>query len=351
MFLRTLAWRPPHNHHPDATCIGTYWEAHTRMDLKKSVKSVDSTAIVDSTSIDRGPMARQRALIDAHPLNRQAGVTIPWERFSLADTHMHTNYSDGTGSVEDVLEHVQKATPLDVIAITDHDTITGALRARDLVAKRSYRFELVVGEEVSTREGHMLALFIEKRIPPGLSIERSIELVHEQGGLAIVAHPFNRIFRYSVQKPVMDRLLRQPELHPDGVETLNGSFAGIGSSQIAMRLARSLYDWTEVGGSDAHTPSAIGCAHTRFVGSGAPGLREAIMRGETSPAGRFWRSREYLVIVSHHAAFGRARMYATQERPLVRAAGLRSLAFGWSARAAERYVARRVVPVRERVSA
>jgi predicted metal-dependent phosphoesterase TrpH len=321
------------------------------MDLKKSVKSVDSTAIVDATSVDRGPMARQRALIDAHPLNRQAGVTIPWERFSLADTHMHTNYSDGTGSVDDVLEHVQNATPLDVIAITDHDTITGALRARDLVMKRNYRFELVVGEEISTREGHMLALFIEKRIPPNLSIERSIELVHEQGGLAIVAHPFNRIFRYSVQKPVMDRLLRQPELHPDGVESLNGSFAGIGSSQTAMRLSRTLYGWTEMGGSDAHTPSAIGCAHTRFVGSGADGLRDAILRGETAPAGNFWRSREYLVIVSHHAAFGRARMYATQERPAVLAAGLRSLAFGWSARAAERYVARRVVPVGERVSA
>src|SRR4051794_10330492 len=291
------------------------------------VNSMDSTTAVEPTTLGRGRVAPLQALIDAHPLNRQAGLTIPWEHFSLADTHMHTHYSDGTGSVEETLQHIQNATPLDVIAITDHDTITGALRARDLAAKRDYRFEVVVGEEVSTREGHMLALFIEKRIPPDLSIERSIELVHEQGGLAIVAHPFNRIFRFSVQEPVMDRLLRQPELHPDGVETLNGSFAGIGSSQIAMRLSRSRYGWTEVGGSDAHTPSAIGCAHTRFVGNGAEGLRAAILRGETAPAGGFWRSREYLVIVSHHAAFGRARMYATQKRPAVRAAGLRSLAF------------------------
>ena len=128
--------------------------------------------------------------------------------------------------------------PLDVIAITDHDTIEGALRARDLAAQRSYRFEVIVGEEISTREGHLLALFLEKPIPPDLSIERSIELVHEQGGLAIVAHPFNRVFRHSVQRSVMNRLLRQPELHPDGIETLNGSFAGIGSSRIAMSLAR-----------------------------------------------------------------------------------------------------------------
>src|SRR5215471_18803120 len=241
---------------------------------------------------------------------RQAHYPGTWGR---ADLHMHSTFSDGIGTIQQILHHVEYNTDLDVIALTDHDVIEGALRARDLWAKGNYRFDFIVGEEVSTREGHMLALFIEKRIPPDLSIERSIELVHEQGGLAIVAHPFNRIFRYSVQKPVMDRLLRQPELHPDGVETLNGSFAGIGSSQTAMRLARTLYGWTELGGSDAHTPSAIGCAHTRFVGSGADGLRDAILRGETAPAGNFWRSREYLVIVSHHAAFGRARMYATQE--------------------------------------
>jgi predicted metal-dependent phosphoesterase TrpH len=320
-------------------------EAHILMN------SIDSKQETDRGVAERGRTARQRALIAAHPLNRQAGVTIPWERFGLADLHMHTHYSDGTGSIEEVLEHAQNATPLDVIAITDHDTITGALRARDLVARSDYRFELVVGEEISTREGHMLALFIEKRIPPDLSIERSIDLVHEQGGLAIVAHPFNRVFRYSVQKSVMDRLLRQPDLHPDGIETLNGSFAGIGSSQTAMRLARAVYHWPEIGGSDAHTPSAIGCAHTRFLGSGAQGLREAILRGETAPQGNFWRSREYLVIASHRAAFGHARMYAAQERPVVRAAGLRALAFGWSARAAERYVARHVMPVREGISA
>ena len=185
----------------------------------------------------------------------------------LADVHMHTNYSDGTGSVEEVLRFAEMYTPLDVIAITDHDTIDGALRARAISATRhSYRFEMIVGEEISTREGHMLALFLEKRVPPDLSIERSIELVHAQGGLAIVAHPFNRVFRHSVQRTVMNRLLRQPEVHPDGIETLNGSFAGIGSSRIAMSLARTVYHWAETGGSDAHTTTAVGCARTLFPG-------------------------------------------------------------------------------------
>lgn len=227
-------------------------------------------------------------------------------RRGLADVHMHTNYSDGTGSVEEVLDFAQQHTRLDVIAVTDHDTIEGALRARDLAAHGDYRFEVIVGEEISTREGHLLALFLEKPIAPDQSIERSIEQVHAQGGLAIVAHPFNRVFRHSVQRSVMNRLLRQPELHPDGIETLNGSFAGIGSSRLAMALARSVYHWAETGGSDAHTPTAVGCARTVFSGHTAAELRRAIEHHQTAPIGAYWKAREYVAFVSHRVVHGGA---------------------------------------------
>jgi hypothetical protein len=230
----------------------------------------------------------------------------PWHnhRRGLADVHMHTTFSDGTGTVQDVLDFAENYTSLDVIAITDHDTIEGALRARDEVEKRAYRFEVIVGEEISTREGHLLALFLTERIAPGQSIERSIEQVHAQGGLAIVAHPFNRVFRHSVQRSVMNRLLAQPEVHPDGIETLNGSFAGIGSSQLAMSLARRVYSWAETGGSDAHTPTAVGCARTIFTGRTAQDLRASILRCETAPIGTFWRTRDYIAFVSHRIKHG-----------------------------------------------
>ena len=245
---------------------------------------------------------------------RDHGFTIPRGEHAallhagrgLADVHMHTNYSDGTGSVEEVLHFAQQHTRLDVIAVTDHDTIEGALRARDMVARGDYRFEVIVGEEISTREGHLLALFLEKRIAPDQSIERSIEQVHAQGGLAIVAHPFNRVFRHSVQRSVMNRLLRQPELHPDGIETLNGSFAGIGSSRLAMALARSVYHWAETGGSDAHTPTAVGCARTVFAGQSAAELRRAIEQRQTAPIGAYWKPREYVAFVSHRMIHGGA---------------------------------------------
>jgi predicted metal-dependent phosphoesterase TrpH len=243
--------------------------------------------------------------------------------YGQADLHTHTNHSDGTGSVEEVLDFAQEQTTLDVLAITDHDTIEGALRARDLAATRDYRFELIVGEEISTREGHMLALFIEKRVPPDLSIERSIELVHEQGGLAIVAHPFNRVFRHSVQRSVMNRLLRQPELHPDGIETLNGSFAGIGSSHIALTLARSTYHWAETGGSDAHTPTAVACAHTLFPGHTAAELRAAVRSRATMARGSYWQAREYVAFVSHRMVYGGAATHAGAELPQTTLARLR----------------------------
>jgi predicted metal-dependent phosphoesterase TrpH len=230
-------------------------------------------------------------------------------RQGTADVHMHTHYSDGIGSVEDVLAAAQRRTTLDVIAITDHDTIEGALRARDLAARRDYRFEVIVGEEISTREGHLLALFIEEVVAPGQSIERSIDLVHAQGGLAIVAHPFNRVFRHSVQRSVMNRLLRQPELHPDGIETLNGSFAGIGSSRIAMRLARTVYHWAETGSSDAHTPTGVGCARTLFPGISAADLRRAIQLRQTSPFGAYWHAREYVAFLSHQMKRGSGAVY------------------------------------------
>ena len=240
-------------------------------------------------------------------------TALPHTRRGLADVHMHTNYSDGTGSVEEVLSFAQDHTRLDVIAITDHDTIEGALRARERAARGDYRFEVIVGEEISTREGHLLALFLEKPIAPDQSIEHSIEQVHAQGGLAIVAHPFNRVFRHSVQRSVMNRLLRQPELHPDGIETLNGSFAGIGSSRLAMALARSVYHWAETGGSDAHTPTAVGCARTVFAGQSAAELRWAIEHRQTAPIGAYWKPREYVAFVSHRMIHGGAPTMATAQ--------------------------------------
>ena len=221
-------------------------------------------------------------------------------KLGRADLHMHSTYSDGIATIEQILHHVEYNTDLAVVALTDHDVIEGALRARDLWRTRGYRFDFIVGEEISTREGHLLALFIEKRIAPGLSMERSIDLVHEQGGLAIVAHPLNRIFRHSCQREVLDRICANGDVWLDGIETWNASFCGIYANRVAMCANREIYGWPELGNSDAHTLSSIGRGCTWFEGSSALDVRAAIEAGESAPGGRLWQVHDYLHLAGHH---------------------------------------------------
>ena len=211
-----------------------------------------------------------------------------------ADLHMHSTYSDGIATIDEILNHVQEKTELDVIAITDHDVIEGSLRARDLWAKSAYRFDFIVGEEVSTKEGHLLGLFIEKRIPPGLSVERSIDLIHEQGGLAVIAHPLHRLFRHSCQREVMDRIHANKDVWLDGIETWNASFCGIYANQVAMRVNRDVYGLPELGNSDAHTLNSIGNGMTWFEGKNAQDVRQSIENGLSAPGGTFWDVQDYV---------------------------------------------------------
>src|SRR5207237_1568754 len=118
-----------------------------------------------------------------------------------ADLHMHTTFSDGWPSPTELVDHVSRRTDLDVIAVTDHDTIEGALRAADRAGSRR-RLQVIVGEEVSSRDGHILALFLERRIRPGMSAAATVNAIHEQGGLAVAAHPFSRTERQVRLGPV-----------------------------------------------------------------------------------------------------------------------------------------------------
>src|SRR3984893_2885140 len=248
-----------------------------------------NTQVNDTIGTARLKKRRQMTLDQAHSHGKPG----------RADLHMHSTYSDGIATVEQILHHTQHNTNLSVIALTDHDEIEGSLRVRDLWAKGNYRFDYIVGEEISTREGHMLALFIEKRIAPGLSIERSIDLVHEQGGLAIVAHPMNRIFRHSCQREVLDRIYANQDVWLDGIETWNASFCGIYANRVAMRVNREVYGWAEVGNSDAHTLGSIGRGCTWFEGKSAQDVRTTIEAGLSAPGGRLRDVHDYLLWVRH----------------------------------------------------
>src|SRR5262245_50697560 len=216
------------------------------------------------------------------------------KQLNKADLHIHSNYSDGTASVEEILAHVA-VSDLRLIAITDHDRIAGAHRAKQLA--RSFGVEVIVGEEVSTAEGHLLALFIEQELAPGRPAAETIAAVHAQGGLCIAPHPFDRSVPSLGAAGLRERCSgpRQGDLPIDAVEGLNaGVFWSLrASNHLAQRLAadRGL---PAVGGSDAHSLATIGQAYTLFPGSSADDMYRAIQRGQVRWGGGYWSAAQYL---------------------------------------------------------
>ena len=114
-------------------------------------------------------------------------------RTGRADLHIHTTVSDGLFTPRQLLEHVARSGSLDVVAITDHDRIDGSLWA--YARRNNYPFDIVPGVEVSSAEGHILALWVFEPIPAGLSMAETAAAIHQQGGIAILAHPYFRQMR------------------------------------------------------------------------------------------------------------------------------------------------------------
>lgn len=208
-------------------------------------------------------------------------------RAGRADLHIHTVASDGTATVTAILDHIGRTGGLDVIAITDHERIDAALAARAMAADQGRPFEVVVGEEVTTLGGHLLALFIERPIRPYRSLRATIANVHDAGGIAIPAHPLVP-FPLCAQGWAIRRLLDDPDItvHPDALEAFNPTALGRPWHDRVVRFADE-HGLAQVGNSDAHALAAIGTGWTEFEGRTADDLRRAIGAGLTTQHGSF----------------------------------------------------------------
>jgi predicted metal-dependent phosphoesterase TrpH len=209
------------------------------------------------------------------------------DRLGRADLHIHTLASDGTSGIAEILDYVERETTLDVIAITDHERVDAALAARALARSLALRFEVVVGEEITTRGGHLLALFIEQPVRPLRSLRWTIGAIHDQGGLAIPAHPLVP-YPLCAQGWLLRRLLADPDAryHPDAIETFNPTTLGRPWHGRVVSFAQE-HGLAAVGNSDAHTAGAIGQGYTTFPGRSADDLRAAILGGSTHSHGQF----------------------------------------------------------------
>ena len=205
-----------------------------------------------------------------------------------ADLHMHTTASDGWPTPKELVEHAARRARLDVIAVTDHDTIEGALRARDHAAKRT-RFHVIVGEEVSSRDGHIVGLFLERRVRPGMTAAATIHAIHEQGGLAVAVHPFWRTQRVVRNGKVHGVGWLAAELDFDAIEVENATPGFYVFNQLAHRLNMGLGS-AQIGSSDAHIVDAVGRAFTEFPGRTPAALREAVESGLTMARRRRYRA-------------------------------------------------------------
>jgi len=199
----------------------------------------------------------------------------------LADLHLHTIYSyDGTASVPAVLRRA-KEIGLDVIAITDHDEIDGALEAVQLASH--YGVEVIPGIEITTAEGDLLALFITQKVDAGLSLIETILRVRELGGICIAPHPMaSGMGMKSLNVRSIIKALRNQEVANTliGIEAYNGTALDRVSNHYAHLLAVRL-GVSQTGSSDAHVLEAIGLGATEFQGKTAADFRSALQSGET----------------------------------------------------------------------
>ncbi|OLC11638.1 MAG: hypothetical protein AUH44_02070 [Chloroflexi bacterium 13_1_40CM_68_15] len=177
------------------------------------------------------------------------------------DMHTHCEASpDSRTKIADQARAIQSA-GLDVVCATDHNTILGALRLREIADG----FRVVVGEEISSRDGEIIGLFLDSAVPRDLTGEETIGRIHDQGGVVVVPHPFSINRRYHMRRASLDRFLN------------NRTAAAYAKEHGILGTA----------GSDAHRASEIGRAWVEmpdFAGRAdfLDALREGVAHGRLS---------------------------------------------------------------------
>jgi predicted metal-dependent phosphoesterase TrpH len=225
---------------------------------------------------------------------------------SKADLHIHSEWSDGLPSIREILAHVENYTDLDLIAITDHDIIEGAFEARDVIAQQKYRFDVIVGMEITTLEGHLLAYDLSKPLRMMKPLDWTIQAIRDQGGWCLLPHPMSPLIR-SVGRRGIRRIMHDTRtgICFDGIEVINPSIAGKVIAGKVQRFNRAEASLPETGGSDAHTLPLIGSAYTNYEGRTAEDFRRSLRARGTTAGGTFWGQNEYLEL----AKIARRQMY------------------------------------------
>ena len=227
------------------------------------------------------------AAIDRHP--HLAEPCAPGH--VRVDMHSHTMFSgDSTTTLDEIADAVVEA-GLDVLCVTDHNAIEGAVRLqRELEAAGVCR--VVVGEEVRTHTGEIIGLFLGERIPFGDTAADTAACIRAQGGVVYVPHPFDPMRRNLTEASLVE--ITSAGL-VDAIEAHNAK-TSLGSMNTRARDFGNLHGLALGAGSDAHVPHALGSAYVEMPDFDGPAdflakLREARVVGHHWDKARPWSAR------------------------------------------------------------
>jgi predicted metal-dependent phosphoesterase TrpH len=200
----------------------------------------------------------------------------------LVDLHNHTDHSPDSRIRQRDYERAHARGRFDIVAITDHNTIAGALELRERAS-----FPVIVGQEIDTTDGELIGLYLEAAVPIGRSAVETAELIHAQGGLVYLQHPFYHLVRGRLRPEAREELRGRRLL--DIVEACNGGPWAAAGNARALQWARAC-DLPHAASSDAHEPAAIGSCLSvvpdgHVDAASLPGLlRSATVIDRRSPA-------------------------------------------------------------------
>ena len=216
-----------------------------------------------------------------------------------ADLHVHPAGNRTSGGSSSVFLAVLLAARLDVVGLTDHNRIDVAveLAARGADAGRA----LVIGEEITTREGHLIGLGLRALVAPGGSLGDTVAEIHAQGGIAIVAHPLLPMLGSASPRVIEALAQGRPDRRPDALEAFNPRAAWLPGYRRRVEKLAAGAGYAIVGGSDAHQPVTVGRGVTRFRGRTFADLAAAIATRETVAQGRAYGFRDLLPAARHRA--------------------------------------------------
>ena len=191
------------------------------------------------------------AAIERHP-HLAEPLRDGWVR---VDLHSHTMWSGDSTTTPDELLDAVVACGIDVLCITDHNAIRGAL---EVAANLPCR--VIVGEELKTHAGEIIGLFLNERVPIGVQPREAARLIREQGGLVYIPHPFDPM-RRNLEEGAMRDLANDGLI--DAIEVLNAKTSLNSLNAKAAAFAEE-FDLAGGAGSDAHVPLALGAAYVEM---------------------------------------------------------------------------------------